>query len=90
MLYFFTWRDARRYGRSSDDFNWFGTWWSVSVIIFAFGLLYKSIFDFNETGYMFFFWAGVVASRVWHLGHPVETASEERTTYPLQLAGKGV
>lgn len=90
MLFILSWRDTRDYARSGDDMSWLGTWWSVCIIVFTFGLMYKSIFDFNELGYMFFFWSGVLASRFWRVRQPAKEELDSRSSLPLQLAGKGV
>ena len=86
-LFVFMWRDARRYASSDDDYRWIGTWWSVCIAILFLGLAYKSILNFNEIGYMLFFWSGLVASRNVLVKSPVSATKKSPKPTRLKLAG---
>jgi len=88
LLFVFIWRDSRRYAITDEDARWYGTWWSVGIVIFAFGLVYKTILNFNELGYMLFFWSGIIASRSWRLRYPADSTAISQATPRLQLAGR--
>ena len=87
FLFWFIWREARRYSASSDDYRWVGTWWSVCTVILFLGLAYKSILSFNELGYMLFFWSGLLASRNFLLKSTAGAENTKRSTPRLKLAG---
>jgi hypothetical protein len=63
LLYYFVFLDARTVARSNDQFADIGQAWVAIVVVMAFGLIYKSIFAFNEIGYLFWYFSGLVASR---------------------------
>jgi len=88
LLFVFIWRDSRRYAITDEDARWYGTWWSICIVIFAFGLTYKSILNFNELGYMLFFWSGIIASRSWQLRYLADSTAISQATPRLQLAGR--
>jgi len=88
LLFAFIWRDSRRYAISDEDARWYGTWWSICMVIFALGLTYKSILDRNEMGYMLFFWSGIIASRYWRLRYPADSTAISQTRPRLHLAGR--
>jgi hypothetical protein len=91
LLWFvFWWRDSRRWAVFDHDLGWFGTWWSNCIILLLLALTYKSILNFNELGYLLFFWSGIVASRYWQLRHPLNgTVTSTNQDMPrLQLAGR--
>jgi len=88
LLFVFIWRDSRRYAITDEDSRWYGAWWSICIVIFAFGLIYKSILNFNELGYMLFFWSGIIASRSWRLRYPADSTAISQATPRLQIAGR--
>jgi len=88
LLFVFIWRDSRHYAITDENARWYGTWWSICTVILAFGILYKSIFSYNELGYMLFFWSGIIATRSWRLRYPVENTAVALTAPRLQLAGR--
>jgi hypothetical protein len=91
LLWFvFWWHDSRRWAVADDDNGWYGTWWSICIVIVLLGLTYKSIMNFDELGYLLFLWSGIVASRYWQLRHPSNgmITSQDQTAPRLQLAGR--
>lgn len=91
-FFVFIWRDARRCAieDTDSDTSWHCTWWSTCILIYVFGLLYKSVLELNELGYMLFFWSGIIASRYWRLRYSSERMEEQHTQAAprLQLAGR--
>jgi len=89
MLFFFFWRDARYLAKSGSNLKWLGEWWSTCTIILAISLFYKHILVLNETGYLLFFFAGVVASL--RMGAQQDEATEDMVERPapvrIRLAG---
>ena len=88
LLFVFIWRDSRRYAITDEDSGWYGAWWSICMVIFTFGLIYKSILNFNELGYMLFLWSGIIASRSWWLRYPADSTAISQATPRLQIAGR--
>jgi hypothetical protein len=62
-LFWFLWSDSVTLARSGDYAAELGQIWTVTMIVMAFGLLYKSVFSMNDVGYLFWYFSGVVASR---------------------------
>jgi hypothetical protein len=87
LFFFFVWRDARRFSASGGEVRWYGTWWSTCTVILIFGLIYKSILNFNEMAFMLFFWTGTIASRLWLLQNTSDATETSRPAPRLQLAG---
>jgi hypothetical protein len=92
LLFYFIWRDSRRCAKIDNDSetSWYSTWWSTCIVIFVFGLAYKSVLQLNELGYMVFFWSGVIASRYWRVRNSTDgtLAPETQSAPRLQLAGR--
>ena len=91
LLFYMIWRDTRRCASIDTelDTSWYSTWWSTCILIFVFGLVYKSVLQLNELGYMVFFWSGVMASRYWRLRYSTDGSLTSQTKTPrLQLAGR--
>jgi hypothetical protein len=88
------WRSTRRCGRldENSDSSWYSTWWSTCLLIFIFGLVYKSVLQLNELGYMVFFWSGVLVSRYWRLQYSTDgmLGRNAQMTHRIQLAGRNV
>jgi hypothetical protein len=63
FLFYVVWRDSLLLARSDDHAAFLGQLWVVAMIIMTFALLYKSLFNMNDWGYLFFYFSGVVASR---------------------------
>lgn len=63
FLYYCVYTDARMVARSNDPFAPIAQAWVTIVAILTFGLIYKGIFQFNEIGYLFWYFSGIVASR---------------------------
>ena len=92
ILFTLIWRDTRRCANldQGSDYSWLCTWWSTCIVIFVFGMAYKSVLQLNELGYMVFFWSGVVVSRYWRLRYSSDStlAQPKKTAPRLQLAGR--
>jgi len=92
FLFYLIWRDARRCARvdTESESSWYSTWWSTCIVIFVFGMAYKSALLLNELGYMVFFWSGVIASRYWRIRHADEgsPAVQSLKKPRLELAGR--
>jgi hypothetical protein len=63
FLFYLLFRDSLTVARSKDPAGPLGQIWTVAMIVMTFGLLYKSVFSMNDTGYPFWYLAGIVASR---------------------------
>ena len=63
FLFWLVTRDALALARSKDECAYLGQLWVVAMIIMTFGLLYNSGLRMNDTGYLFFYFSGLVASR---------------------------
>lgn len=87
LYFFFIWLDSRRYRKVAESSRWYGTWWSTCIVILAFGLVYKSILNFNEMAFMLYFWSGVIASRYWLIRHPADARDATHRAPRLQLVG---
>jgi len=90
-LFFFIWRDSRFVSRSNSTVKWMGEWWSACTLILALAMFYKHILILNETGYMLFFFAGVIAAlRVdAQDAESAETTGVRAAPVKLKLAGAG-
>ena len=92
LLFVLIWRDSRRCAKldHDSDSSWYCTWWSTCIVIFVFGLAYKSVLQFNEVGYMVFFWSGVIVARYWRLRNSSDStlATQKQTAPRLELAGR--
>lgn len=64
LFFYFLWRDGRRLARGEDTDAVLGQIWVTIMLIMGFGLIYKSVFSMTEIGYLFWFYAGVVVSRL--------------------------
>ena len=67
MIFYMMYRDARWLANRTDFKGTLGQFWSTSMLVMIFGLLYGRIFDFNEIGYIFWFFAGLTASKRYRL-----------------------
>jgi hypothetical protein len=72
-LFWLIFRDSLSLARSSDWASDLGRIWTVAMIVMTFGLIYKSIFSMNDFGYLFWYFAGVVASRAVLVRHAAAT-----------------
>lgn len=92
LLFALIWRDTRHCALLgvNPDSGWKSTWWSTCIVIFVFGLAYKSVLQLNEFGYLVYFWSGVMVSAYWRLRHQAGIKSEEqkKAAPRLQLAGR--
>jgi hypothetical protein len=64
FLYYLLWRDARFLARGEGQDALVGQIWVTVTVIMGFGLIYKSVFSMTEIGYLFWYFSGVVVSRV--------------------------
>jgi hypothetical protein len=69
FLYYVVARDALRLARSKDPAAPIGQFWAVVVVIMTFALLYKSVLSMNDSGYLFWYFSGLVASRAAAVRH---------------------
>lgn len=90
LLFFLIWREARTCAKIDGETGWRCTWWSTCILIYVFGLAYKSVLELNELGYLLYFWSGVLASRGWRLRRSAASGARlQQTPAPrLQLAGR--
>jgi hypothetical protein len=79
FLYYLLWRDARFLARGEGQDALVGQIWVTVTVIMGFGLIYKSVFSMTEIGYLFWYFSGVVVSRV----------VEARKPFGTGLAGEG-
>jgi hypothetical protein len=86
LFFYFVWRDARRFSKSSEHHSWMGVWWAKTTIIMAFGLVYVACIELNETSYMLYLWSGLIAGQYWRARNMNESRAAE-TVPRLQLAG---
>jgi O-antigen ligase len=63
FLYYVVARDSLFLARSKDSSAPLGQFWAVVVVIMTFGLLYKSLLSMNDSGYLFWYFSGLVAGR---------------------------
>lgn len=63
FLYWTVARDALTLARSKDPAAPLGQFWVVVVVIMTAALFYKSVLAMNDTGYLFWYGSGLVASR---------------------------
>ncbi len=63
FLFYLVARDALLLARSKDETAYVGQLWVVAMIVMTFGLLYKSLLEMNDIGYLFWYFSGLVASR---------------------------
>jgi hypothetical protein len=61
LFYFLVWQDARFLARQDTEFAILGQIWATVVVIMGMALFYNSVFAINETGYLFWFYSGLVA-----------------------------
>ena len=69
FLYYVVARDAFSLARSKDPAAPIGQFWAVVVVIMTVALLYKSVLAMNDSGYLFWYLSGLVASRAAAVRH---------------------
>ena len=69
FLYYAVLRDSLVLARSKDPAAPIGQFWAVVVVIMTAGLLYKSLLAMNDSGYLFWYLSGLVASRAAAVRH---------------------
>jgi hypothetical protein len=91
VFFIFSWRDSRHSTKNAVERGWISAWWAVCILILFIALVYKSILNFNELGFMLFLWSGVIASRVWHQkNRSTKSSAHHHESMPrLKLAGVG-
>jgi hypothetical protein len=62
FLYWCVYRDSRMLARGSGAPAIVGQIWVTVTLLMTFGLIYKSVFAFNEIGYLFWYFSGIAAS----------------------------
>ncbi|MGI9259348.1 MAG: hypothetical protein ACR2QQ_10960 [Gammaproteobacteria bacterium] len=82
MIFFMMYRDARWLASRNDFMGILGQFWSTSMLVMVFALLYARIFDFNEIGYIFWFYSGLVASKRYRLSR--KEATETAASAPAR------
>lgn len=90
FLYYAVLRDSLALARSKDSAAPIGQFWAVVVVIMTAGLLYKSLLDMNDSGYLFWYFSGLVASRAAALRHGVLLrGAPQRAPPSWRLAAEG-
>jgi len=77
----FVWRDARVLARGDGFEGTLGQSWAVITMIMVLALFYNAAFSINEIAYLFWFYAGVVASKA----HAVRVAARRRPREPAPV-----
>jgi hypothetical protein len=87
-LYYLVFTDARALSRHEElSSAVLGQAMGVVMVIMAAGLFYKSIFSMNEIGYLFWFYSGVVASRLVEQRHAHRGAASQTRRPPAGWSG---
>jgi hypothetical protein len=87
-LYYLVFTDARRLSRSEElSSAVLGQSMGVIMVIMSAALFYKSIFSMNEIGYLFWFYSGVVASRLVEQRHAHRRAPSQTRRPPAGWSG---
>ena len=63
----FLFRDAVLLRKSDDIFGSFALGWSAVVVIICFSLAYKNIIHFNVINFMFWYFSGVIAAKIFRM-----------------------
>jgi O-antigen ligase len=83
LFYFIVWQDARFLARRNEESAALGQVWATVVVIMGLALFYNNIFSINETGYLFWFYSGVVAASA---GMLRRTTRRQRERQPQRTA----
>lgn len=90
FLYYAILRDALLLARSKDPTAPIGHFWAVVVVIMAFALFYKSVLAMNDSGYLFYYLSGLVASRAAAVRHAAALrGAPQRAPPSWRLAAEG-
>ena len=87
LIFYMMYRDARWLANRDDFTGVVGQFWATGMIVMVFALLYARVFDFNEIGYIFWFFSGLVVSKRYRLSRSAATeaaASKSESSEELE------
>lgn len=75
-------QDSIRLSRTSGWDSAIGCWWAGIALMFLFAMIYKDFITFNTTGFLFWYFSGLVAARsfIAQFGERIKPNSREEPT----------